>query len=161
MMDLTILTMSQDEQWLGQVWAQARLIGRAHVVSTGSIAEACDLLSCSRARLIALDCSAGAMSQEELDQLLWVNSTLAHPAVVLVVDETYHADLAVTLFQMGVDEYISIPDHAAGLATLICQLLAATPSVGHDVQALATAGIRPVRPSQPPDSRWLAAASSA
>ena len=60
MMDLTILTMSQDEEWLGQIWAQARSVGRPRVVSTRSMAEACDLLGCSGARLIALDCSAGA-----------------------------------------------------------------------------------------------------
>ena len=68
------------------------------------------------------------MSQEELDQLLWVNSTLAHPAIVLVVDDGYQADLALTLFRMGVDEYISVSDHAARLATVMRHLLAATPT---------------------------------
>ena len=159
MMDLTILTTSRNEEWLGHVWSEARSIGRARVVATGSIAEACDLLSCSGARLIALKCSSGAMSQEELDQLLWVNSTLAHPAIVLVIDDGYQADLALTLFRMGVDEYISVPDHAARLATVMRHLLAETPSGAPGVQEPAPARSRPARPAPPADSCWLAAAS--
>jgi len=153
--------MSQDEDWLGHVWSEARSIGRARVVATGSMAEACDLLSCSGARLIALNCRSGTMSQDELDHLLWVNSTLAHPAVVLVVDDEYQADLALTLFRMGVDEYISVPDHAARLATVMRHLLAATPTDSRVVEESTPARPRTARPSLPVDSRWLAAASSA
>ena len=161
MTDLTILTMSQDEEWLGHVWSEARLVGRARVVATGSMAEACDLLSCSGARLIALNCSSGAMSQDELDNLLWVNSTLAHPAIVLVVDDGYQADRALTFFRMGVDEYISVPDHSARLATVLRHLLAATPTDSRVVQESTPARPRTARASQPADSRLLAAASSA
>ena len=146
-------------EWLGHVWAEARSIGRARVVATGSMAEACDLLSCSGARLIALNCSSGAMSQEELDHLLWVNSTLAHPAIVLVVDDEYQADLALTLFRMGVDEYLSIPIMRTGWrrSCAICSRRL-RPKLGR-VQESTPARPRAARPSLPADSRWLAAAT--
>ena len=135
MIDMTILAMSQDEDGL------ARLVGgpidrQGPGRDDGVDGRGMRPAGLLRARLIALDCSSGAMSSDELDRLLWVNSTLAHPAMVLVVDDEYQADLALTLFQMGVDEYLSIPDHAARLSTVMRHLLETTPTGDSGVQEL-------------------------
>ena len=108
MVDFTILAVTGDIVWLRRMQPDLQALGGTRFVVSGSMEEACDLLDASRARLILLDWNSDGVSCETLDRLLWMNTTLSHPAQVLVVSEPYRADLALTLFQMGVDEYLSL-----------------------------------------------------
>ena len=60
---------------------------------------------------------------DELDRLLWANSTRAHPALVLVIDQTYSPEVALDLFRMGVDEYVCSSLHGDRLTAIVSQLL--------------------------------------
>ena len=124
MVDFTILAVTADVGWLQRLQPDLQALGGTRFVVTASMDEACDLLDTSGARLILLDWGSDGISCETLDRLLWVNTTISHPARVLVVSETYRADLAVTLFQMGVDEYLSSTEHAGQFPQVLLQLLA-------------------------------------
>ena len=43
--------------------------------------------------------------------------------LVLVIDQTYSPDVALTLFRMGVDEYLCMSHHGGRLAAIVSQLL--------------------------------------
>ena len=123
MVDVTILAMSEDQGWLASFWSAARRLKGSRLVLTGSMDEAFDLLDCAGARLLVLDRKATTFTLEQLDRLLWANSTLVHPASVLVIDRTYSAEVALTLFQMGVDDYLCSSLPAPRLAAIVSQLV--------------------------------------
>ena len=75
------------------------------------------------ARLILLNWDSDRADYEQIGNLLWTNSTLASPAMVLVIADEYRAEQAVTLFRMGVDEYVGRSDHAEKLQGVLGQLL--------------------------------------
>src|SRR5271166_5774138 len=127
MIDVTILAVTENPTWLEFFWTALRLVQGSRLVVTGSMEEACDLLDCTEARLIVVDWQDTTVSSDQMDQLLWANSTLARPASVLVVEENYRADRALSLFQMGVDEYIGVSDHSNQLRAILDGLLARTP----------------------------------
>jgi hypothetical protein len=79
----------------------------------------------------------------------------------MVVDEGYQPERALTLFRMGVDEYISVLDHALEFATVLRRLLAVTPTDSAVVQESIASLSRDTRVPLTTDSLWLAAASSA
>lgn len=122
--------------------------------------EAYDLLDCAGGRLLVLDCRASAFTLVELDRLLWANSTLPRPASVLVLDRTYDADLAVALFQMGVDEYVSVLDHGARLAAVIAQLLGVRREQEADRIPVAQVWPRPAAAPLPAPSQPAAVATA-
>ena len=103
MVDYTVLAVSEDEAWLASVWSEARQLRRCRLVVTRSTDEAHDLLDCAGTRLLVLDSRASSFTLDEVDRLLWANSTRARPALVLVIDQAYNPDLAVDLFRMGAD----------------------------------------------------------
>ena len=123
MVDLTILAMTEDESWLASFWSEARRLRKTRVVATQSMDEAYDLLDCAGTRLLVLDCRSGSFTLDDLDRLLWANSTRAHPARVLVIDQTYRPDVALDLFRMGVDEYVCSSDHGLRLSAIVSHLL--------------------------------------
>ena len=126
MIDVTILAVTENPSWLEFFWTKSRSVQGSRLVVTGSMEEACDLLICTDARLIVVDWQDSTVSSDQMDQLLWANSILAHPATVLVVAESYRTDLALSLFQMGVDEYIGVSEHSDQLRTILDGLLART-----------------------------------
>ena len=126
MIDVTILAVTENPSWLEFFWTELRSVQGTRLVVTGSMEEACDLLSCADARLIVVDWQDATVSSEQMDQLLWANSILAHPATVLVVAESYRRDHALSLFQMGVDDYIGLSEHSDQLRTILDRLLART-----------------------------------
>ena len=123
MVDMTILAMTEDQVWLESLWSEARRLKRTRLVVTSSMDEACDLLDCAGARLLVLDRGAGTFTYDELDRMLWTNSTCAHPALVLVIDQTYSPEVALDLFRMGVDEYVCTSLHGNRLAEVVSELL--------------------------------------
>ncbi len=161
MVDVTILAVTQNPIWLEFFWAELRSVQGSRLVVTGSMEEACDLLNYTDARLIVVDWQDATVSSDQMDQLLWANSIVAQPATVLVVAESYQADHALSLFQMGVDEYIGVADHSDQLRAILDRLLAAAPVASiRSAQPMSQAP-RPVQDPLPVPTRWVAAASSA
>jgi len=160
MIDVTILAVTENPTWLEFFWTESRSVQGSRLVVTGSMEEACDLLICTYARLIVVDWQDATVSSDQMDQLLWANSILAHPATVLVVEENYRTDHALSLFQMGVDEYIGVSDHSDQLRTILDRLLARTPV--HSIRSAqpVSQAPRPVRDPLPLPACWVAAASS-
>jgi DNA-binding NarL/FixJ family response regulator len=163
MVDFTILAMTGDVDWLQYMQPDLQALGRTRVILAGSMDEACDLLDTSGARLVLVDWSPERVSCETLDRLLWANTTVSRPARVLVVSDNYRADLAVTLFQMGVDEYLSRAEHAGQLQAILSQLLSREPEAGHDLEqgVAASEPSSPVEEPQAKPARRIAVASSA
>jgi len=161
MIDVTVLAVTENPSWLEFFWTKSRSVQGSRLVVTGSMEEACDLLSCADARLIVVDWQDSTVSSDQMDHLLWANSILAHPATVLVVAESYRRDHALSLFQMGVDDYIGVSEHSDQLRTILDRLLARTTT--HSIRSAqpVSQAPRPVQDPLPLPARWVAAASSA
>ncbi|MGZ3300617.1 MAG: hypothetical protein ACXWPK_02870 [Isosphaeraceae bacterium] len=161
MIDVTVLAVTENPSWLEFFWTKSRSVQGSRLVVTGSMEEACDLLSCADARLIVVDWQDSTVSSDQMDRLLWANSILAHPATVLVVAESYRMDHALSLFQMGVDEYIGVSEHSDQLRTILDRLLARTTE--HSIRSAqpVSQAPRPVQDPLPLPAPWVAAASSA
>ncbi len=161
MIDVTILAVTENPSWLEFFWSKSRSVQGSRLVVTGSMEEACDLLSCTNARLIVVDWQDATVSSEQMDHLLWANSILAHPARVLVVAESYRRDHALSLFQMGVDDYIGVSEHSDQLRTILERLLART--TVHSIRSAQPVSQAPrlVQDPLPLPARWVAAGSSA
>jgi DNA-binding NarL/FixJ family response regulator len=123
MCDFTILAVTGDVDWLHPVRHDLQDLGGTRLIVAGSMQEACELLEMASARLVLLNWDSDRADYEQIGNLLWTNSTLASPAMVLVIANDYRADQAVTLFRMGVDEYICRSDHAEKLHGVLGQLL--------------------------------------
>jgi len=161
MIDATILAVTENPSWLEFFWSKSRSVQGSRLVVTGSMEEACDLLSCTDARLIVVDWQDATVSSEQMDHLLWANSILAHPARVLIVAESYRRDHALSLFQMGVDDYIGVSEHSDQLRTILDRLLVRTTTHSiHSAQPVSQVP-RPVQDPLPLPARWVAAGSSA
>ena len=161
MIDVTILTMTDNPNWLKLFWAESCTDQGTRLVVTGSMEEACELLNCTDARLIVVDWQDSTVSSEQMDQLLWANSILAHPATVLVIEESYRRDHALSLFQMGVDDYIGLTEHSDQLRTILDRLLTRTTTHPIHTTETVSQAPRPVHDPLPQPTRLVAAASSA
>jgi hypothetical protein len=162
MIDVTILAVTEDPTWLDFFWSESRLIQGTRLVVSASMKEARSLLGCTNARLIVVDWQDASASGDEIDHLLWANSVLASPAPVLVVAPCYRPEDALSLFQMGVDEYLGMSEHANQLRTILDQMLArptAQPAINVPAALTNVPRLAPELLPQPP--RWVAAASSA
>jgi DNA-binding NarL/FixJ family response regulator len=161
MIDATILAVTENPSWLEFFWTKSRSVQGSRLVVTGSMEEACDLLICTYARLIVVDWQDSTVSSDQMDHLLWANSILAHPATVLVVAESYRCDHALSLFQMGVDDYIGVSEHSDQLRTILDRLLARTTT--HSIRSTqpVSQAPRPVQDPLPLPARRVAAGSSA
>jgi DNA-binding NarL/FixJ family response regulator len=153
MCDFAVLAMTAGVDWLEPVRHDLHELGGTRFIVTGSMEEACELLEMVSARLILLNWDSNRADYEQIDNLLWTNSTLASPAMVLVIADEYRADQAVTLFRMGVDEYVGRSDHAEKLQGVVGQLLngrggAANPQVRKPARRW------PVREPLPRLPRW-------
>ena len=156
MIDVTILAVTQNPSWLEFFWTKSRPVQGSRLVAAGSMEEACDLLSCTDARLIVVDWQDSTVSSEQMDHLLWANS-----ARVLVVAESYRQDHALSLFQMGVDDYIGVSEHLDQLRTILDRLLVRTTT--HSIRSAQPVSQvpRPVQDPLPVPAQWVAAGSSA
>jgi DNA-binding NarL/FixJ family response regulator len=123
MSDPTILAMAGSEGWLARLQFSLGAVRSVRIIVTQSMSEASELLPSALVDLIVVDWLAPAATYDQMDELLWANSTLPHPAPVLVTSETYEPEQASTLFQMGVDEYIDFAEQREKLPWVLCQLL--------------------------------------
>jgi DNA-binding NarL/FixJ family response regulator len=158
MIGVTILAVTENPSWLEFFWDEARSVQGTRLVVTGSMEEACDLLKHTDARLIVVDWQDTANSSELMDQLLWANSIVAHPATVLVVEETYDRDHASSLFQIGVDDYIGLSEHSDRLRMILAGMLAGTtkPTI-RSTQTVLQAPLAVPAPQPSPARRFVVA----
>jgi DNA-binding NarL/FixJ family response regulator len=158
MCDFTVLAMTAGVDWLEPVRHDLHQLGGTRVIVTESMEEACELLEMASARLILLNWDSDRADYEQVGNLLWTNSTLASPAVVLVIADEYRADQAVTLFRMGVDEYVGRADHTEKLQGVLGQLLSGRERVANTPARTFTLSW-PTREPLPRSPRWAEAAS--
>ena len=161
MRDVTILAMSDDASWLGNLWTELKPRGGLRVVTAASIEDACALIDCARARLIVVDWRSENISYEEMDALLWANSTLRHPAAVVVISGDYQSDQALSLYQMGVDEYLGMSHHADQVGSILSEFLSEprTQTVPTGRKAVEASGSVPA--AMPLAACWVATAAPA
>ena len=107
----------------------------------------------AKARLILLSWDSDRADYERIANLLWTNSTLALPATVLVIVDDYHADQAMTLFRMGVDEYVCRSDHSEKLKGVLGQWLTGRESAAK-IRAKWSPRRRPVQDPLPRSPQW-------
>jgi DNA-binding NarL/FixJ family response regulator len=153
MSDFTILAMTADFDWLEPVRHDLQDLGGTRVVVTGSMEEACELLEMASARLILLEWDSDRPDYEQIGNLLWTNSTLASPAMVLVISDDYRAEQALTLFRMGVDEYVCRSVHAEKLPCVLGQMLTGTATAAQAHERTLKQDW-PVREPLPRSTRW-------
>ncbi len=96
-----------------------------------------------------------------MDHLFWANSVLAHPARVLVIEERYQSEHALSLFQMGVDEYVGVSEHADQLRTILEGMLEETKAQSvRSGQPVVSQAPRPVQEPLSQPVHWVAASSA-
>ena len=145
MVDSTILTITGDDQFLDLLRRQIHEQNGAgsRMIVTGTIDEACSLLSTVRPRLIVVHWGHHGHRYEELNRLLWVTTVLAHRVSVLVLADRYRVDQATTLFRMGVTDYLSRTHHEDQFGRILASYLRPTPAPR---PVPAPAGEEPVQP---------------
>jgi DNA-binding response OmpR family regulator len=153
MCDFTVLAMTAGVDWLEPVRHDLHELGGTRVIVTRTMEEACELLEMASARLILLNWDSDRANYEQIDNLLWTNSTLASPAMVLVIADEYRTDQAVTLFRMGVDEYVGRSDHAERLQGVLGQLLTCSVTAAN-TQGRTLPRRWPVREPLPRSPQW-------
>jgi DNA-binding NtrC family response regulator len=161
MRDVTILAVSDDSNWLGHIWTELKPRGGMRLVTVSSIEDACALVDYAGARLMVVDWRSENISYDEMDALLWANSTLRHPAAVVVISESYEPDQALALYRMGVDEYLCMTHHADQMAAILSGFLGrpysqSIPAVQSDAEATSS-----MPAAMPSPAYWVAAAAPA
>ena len=107
----------------------ARAIGRALNATAeavlqpvAGVEEAVQIIGQESVGLVVLHLRAGPYLRA-CDQLLWACTRAARPIPLVVIAERYRADQALTLFRMGVSDYLSRSDHLHQLPLLLTGLV--------------------------------------
>src|SRR5271165_346436 len=113
MQDLTILTITSDEEFLSLFRRQIhdQLGSGSRMVVAETIDEACSLLKTARPRLIVVHWTGDSGRYEQLDRLLWTTTVQARRVPVVVIAERYRTYQATMMYRLGVSEYISRTHH--------------------------------------------------
>jgi len=123
MANITVLAFGIEAGWLERLWSGLRELSACRMVVASSVDEAKEILECVGPRVLIIQGDPDAVPDERIDELLWSNSTLAHRAAVVVAAEDYDPGRAVSLFQMGVDDYLGGSEHWDRLPDILDQLL--------------------------------------
>jgi hypothetical protein len=75
---------------------------------------------------------------EQVDALLWAASRAQQPVALLTLSDAYDPAEALTLFRMGVADYLSLEHHRESLASVITELIGLTV----EWEAVSTASMR-------------------
>lgn len=142
MSHFTILIITTDAGLLRTLRPRFKALGGTRLVVASSMEEATDLLEIVDARLIVAHWEWSFSALEQMDRLLWVNSIAPKPVPVMVLADHYQAEEALTLFQMGVDEYISATHHLDGLDGVLETLLMNRPATAVPFDKAARASAR-------------------
>lgn len=124
----TIVTVTSDAGWLAEMRPTLHAMGWGRLVVAGSVDEAARLLDAAAPRLIVVRGEMEGPSPEALASLLWTNSVLENPAAVAVVADEYDADRATAFFQLGVDEYLAMSEHADRAGTILFEMALSRPA---------------------------------
>lgn len=158
MTDLTVLAFPGDARWLERLWSSIHALGACRLIVAGTPDEAREILECAQPRLIVVNGDPGVVVDEAIDELLWINSTLQHPATMVVVADAYDPDRALSLFHMGVDDYLGDTEHWGRLPEILGQLLAAGDETHAPAHILPVSnGVRPLRNQAKAPLRWVTA----
>lgn len=133
----TILTVTDDAGWLEEMRPTLHAMGWGRLVVANSVEEASRLLDVAAPHLIVVQDGDEGPSPERLASLLWANSVLESPAVVVVVSDQYDAERATTLFQLGVDEHLALSEHGDRVEMVLTELAASRPTPRATVRAQA------------------------
>jgi DNA-binding response OmpR family regulator len=110
MPESTVLVVSRDASMVGRLGREVERINDLRIDATDDVELACVHAERDRVGLIVVHL-AGEVGLSEVARLLWVSSTLKRPVPVLAMSDRYHTDRAVTLFQLGVADYLSRTHH--------------------------------------------------
>jgi response regulator of citrate/malate metabolism len=112
MADQSVMTIASDDRFIQLLRWQLRghKDGATRIMVARSIREACSLLQEACPRLIVVDWRHGPR-YDDLNQLLWKTTVLAHRVPVLIVADCYRVQQATRLYRMGVADYISRTHH--------------------------------------------------
>jgi hypothetical protein len=158
MLDVTVLALAGDARWVEQLWSGLSEFAGCRLIVAETSDEAREILECVNPRLVVVNGDPNLVPDERIDEVLWSNSTLAHPATVVVAANSYDSDRAVALFQMGVDDYLGGSEHWSRLPAILGQLLSLTPKPRSTPQVLPVSeAIRPVRQVSAAPLRWVSA----
>lgn len=123
MTDLTVMALASDARWLEKLWSALGEVSGCRLIVANTVDEAEEILECLGPRIVVVNGNPEVFADDQVDEVLWTNSTLPHPATVVVAADAYDSDRALSLFQMGVDEYLGDSDHWSRLPTILGQLL--------------------------------------
>jgi len=125
MRDLTILTITQDDQFLSLLRDRIhdQTGGGSRMVVARTVDEACSLLKTVRPQLVVVHWTGESKRYEQLDTLLWTTTVLARRVPVLVIAERYRTDQATMMYRLGVAEYISRTHHLDHLGPIFATYL--------------------------------------
>ncbi len=95
--------------------------GAVRVQTVAQVQEALELLKQQEFGLILVYLT-GTNDRTKADELLWSCSTIRRPLPVVACERYDEAD-ALTLFQMGVTEYLSLSDHRDQLPEVAARII--------------------------------------
>jgi hypothetical protein len=72
---------------------------------------------------LAIYCRTRGEHLDEISRVLWLCSAARRPIPLIVVADEYHEGQALTLFRMGVTDYLSRRDHRGRIAWVVARLL--------------------------------------
>jgi DNA-binding response OmpR family regulator len=130
MFDSTILVVSTDRSFapmLHKQLTQKKIRGNRIIASTNAD-EACDLLQTVRVRVAVVSLDPEHIGYDEVDHILWATSILRNRVPVLVVADRYRVDQAITLYRMGVSDYVSRSHHIDQLGAWLTAYLPQLPT---------------------------------
>jgi hypothetical protein len=109
-------------------WAKGRIWSVATVddaVALGDLGEFALIL-------LYLD---GSDDLGQVDALLWSSSTARAPVPVIALRAVYDVNEALTYFQMGVTEYLSLSEHRQAIPSVVRSIIAPQQAAAVDVEA--------------------------
>jgi DNA-binding NtrC family response regulator len=121
MPESTVLVISRNASLVGWVESEVERLGGLRLDAVDDIEVACARATRDGIGLIVVHL-AGDVRTAEVARLLWVSSTLRRPAPVVAMSERYQVERAVTLFQLGVTDYLSRSHHQKRLCDVIAAL---------------------------------------
>jgi DNA-binding response OmpR family regulator len=120
MSDKAVLLVGRTEDRLEPVKAELRKLRGIDILCADSEHEAA--LMAGREGIVLIVVLGAAGDREDTDRLLCASRTAKESPPVLVVTDCYSEAQAITYFQMGVADYLSITDHVDRLSTVAAQL---------------------------------------
>jgi DNA-binding response OmpR family regulator len=119
MFSSTVLLIARDPAIAEFVREEAETIEGIATRWVAEIDEVCSQPLGENVRLVVLAFD-GTIDEDEVARLLWVTSAAArHEVPLVVLSESYNVEEALTLFRLGVTDYISLADQSDSISSLV------------------------------------------